>query len=95
MKAKLSATTSKSSKGSPSHSQQQERQQGVGLGPGSKQQHSGPFDNRAGGANGPAALAGSGGGAVPADQRHLLPPLTPDEMRRQYAGELRQALIGA
>ncbi|KAL4427462.1 hypothetical protein ABPG77_000751 [Micractinium sp. CCAP 211/92] len=88
MKAKLSATTSKSSKGSPSHSQQQERQQGVGLGPGSKQQHSGPFDNRAGGANGPAALAGSGGGAVPADQRHLLPPLTPDEMRRQYAEPL-------
>lgn len=84
MKAKLSATTSKSSKGSPSHSQQQERQSGGGLGPGNK--HGGPFDSRGGSANGPAALAGSGSGSAPADQRHLLPPLTPEEMRRQYAG---------
>lgn len=34
------------------------------------------------GANGP----GPAGGAAPADQRQSLPPLTPEEMRRQYAG---------
>lgn len=34
------------------------------------------------GANGP----GPASGAAPADQRSSLPPLTPEEMRRQYAG---------
>lgn len=36
------------------------------------------------GANGP----GPAGGAAPADQRSSLPPLTPEEMRRQYADSL-------
>lgn len=36
------------------------------------------------GANGP----GPAGGAAPADQRQSLPPLTPEEMRRQYADPL-------
>lgn len=39
------------------------------------------------GANGPAPA----GGAAPADQRTSLPPLTPEEMRRQYAGARRRA----
>ena len=39
------------------------------------------------GANGP----GPAGGAAPADQRSSLPPLTPEEMRRQYAGACSDA----
>lgn len=88
MKAKLSSATSVakgSSKASPSG--QQERQPSGSLGLQGKQ-HSGGLgpDSRAGAPNGPLQHAVSGGTAAPADQRHLLPPLTPEEMRRQYAG---------
>jgi hypothetical protein len=90
MKAKLSSATGSGGKGGKGSPGQGERQPSGLAAPGSKQHPGAPPENRPGGANGPAQPHAGGGGAVPppapADQRNLLPPLTPEEMRRQYAG---------
>ena len=78
MKAKLSSATA-GSKGSKSTPTQQERQPSAGPTPGRPGATSPAPTHRA--ANGPATAA-----AAPADQRAPLPPLTPEEMRRQYTG---------
>ena len=84
MNAKLSSATagSKSSKSGPS---QQERPPSGSLVPASRQASAAAppgHGSRHGSANGPVPSSGP-----PADQRQSLPPLTPEEMRRQYSGE--------
>lgn len=84
MKAKLqgSSTGGKTSKASPAGDRQPSGHPSSRQGAPSA---AGGAQGAQSAANGPAAAAG-GGSAAPADQRQSLPPLTPEEMRHQYAG---------